>query len=110
MRRNDGLNSLRLAVLCMSALVFWVTAVAFATVRVVDDTAPGTPTAPAATTGPEPSTPAPTTPTPTTTVSVHYSSCKQARDSGHAPLHPGDPGYRPELDRDHDGTACDTTP
>lgn len=41
-------------------------------------------------------------------VSVHYSSCKQAKAAGAAPLHRGEPGYRSGLDRDGDGTACET--
>ncbi len=40
--------------------------------------------------------------------SVYYSNCDEAEAAGAAPLHRGDPGYRPELDRDGDGTACDS--
>ena len=36
-----------------------------------------------------------------------YSNCKEAKAAGVAPMYEGDPGYRPELDRDKDGTACD---
>lgn len=38
---------------------------------------------------------------------VRYDNCDQAREAGVAPLHSGSPGYRSELDRDGDGTACD---
>lgn len=38
---------------------------------------------------------------------VHFSSCKQAREAGAAPLYRGDPGYNPKLDRDNDGVACE---
>ena len=36
-----------------------------------------------------------------------YANCKEAKAAGAAPMYKGDPGYRPELDRDGDGTACD---
>lgn len=53
----------------------------------------------------EPAAPAPAPePTPTR---VHFSSCKQAREAGAAPLYRGDPGYNPKLDRDNDGVACE---
>ncbi|GAB79156.1 Excalibur calcium-binding domain-containing protein [Austwickia chelonae] len=42
-----------------------------------------------------------------TTASVYYKNCDEARRAGAAPLHRGDPGYRPGLDRDGDGTACE---
>jgi hypothetical protein len=37
-----------------------------------------------------------------------YPSCDEARKAGAAPLHRGDQGWNPKLDRDNDGTACDT--
>ncbi|WP_167150375.1 excalibur calcium-binding domain-containing protein [Actinomyces sp. ZJ308] len=37
----------------------------------------------------------------------YYANCKEARAAGAAPMYQGDPGYRPELDRDKDGIACD---
>jgi hypothetical protein len=59
-------------------------------------------------------------PTPTVTVTTtrepsdvsptpyaYYENCDAARAAGAAPLHRGDPGYRPELDRDGDGVACE---
>jgi hypothetical protein len=38
---------------------------------------------------------------------VYYANCDAARAAGVAPLHIGDPGYRPKLDRDGDGVACE---
>jgi hypothetical protein len=38
---------------------------------------------------------------------VYYSNCDAARAAGVAPLKRGQPGYRPELDRDGDGIACE---
>jgi hypothetical protein len=38
---------------------------------------------------------------------VYYKNCIEARAAGAGPLHEGEAGYRPELDRDHDGTACE---
>lgn len=38
---------------------------------------------------------------------VYYENCDAVRAAGKAPLHRGEPGYRPGLDRDRDGTACD---
>ncbi len=40
--------------------------------------------------------------------SVHYKNCTEVRKAGKAPLHRGDPGYEPRLDRDNDGVACET--
>lgn len=37
----------------------------------------------------------------------YYANCKEAKAAGAAPIYQGDPGYRPELDRDKDGIACD---
>lgn len=36
-----------------------------------------------------------------------YRNCGEARAAGAAPLHRGDPGYSPRLDRDGDGLACE---
>lgn len=41
-------------------------------------------------------------------VPTHFSSCKAAKAAGAAPLHRGEPGYSSRLDRDGDGTACET--
>jgi hypothetical protein len=38
---------------------------------------------------------------------VYFANCTEARAAGAAPLHIGEPGYRPALDRDHDGIACE---
>ena len=38
---------------------------------------------------------------------VRFSSCKQAREAGAAPLYRGDPGYSSNLDHDNDGVACE---
>ena len=38
---------------------------------------------------------------------TYYASCKEARAAGAAPLYLGESGYRAELDRDHDGVACE---
>lgn len=48
--------------------------------------------------------PAYTPPAPT---EVYYANCAAARAAGAAPIHRGQPGYRPALDRDNDGVACD---
>ncbi len=39
--------------------------------------------------------------------SAYYPNCKAARAAGAAPLYRGQPGYRPGLDRDNDGVACE---
>lgn len=77
-----------------------------------------TPSPKRATSAPEPPpTPRATTPEPEPTVqepapaqapaSVYYANCSEARAAGAAPLYQGDPGYRPGLDRDKDGIACE---
>ena len=38
---------------------------------------------------------------------AYFGSCSEARAAGAAPLHVGDAGYRPGLDRDKDGVACE---
>ncbi|QMS55684.1 DUF1524 domain-containing protein [Glutamicibacter protophormiae] len=38
---------------------------------------------------------------------VYYSRCAEARAAGAAPLYAGSPGYRPGLDGDGDGVACE---
>ena len=40
---------------------------------------------------------------------VYFSRCAEARAAGVAPLRVGTPGYRPGLDGDGDGVACETT-
>jgi hypothetical protein len=39
--------------------------------------------------------------------SIHYSGCDAARAAGAAPIYRGQPGYRPEMDGDGDGIACE---
>ncbi|AXC48838.1 YHYH domain-containing protein [Paracoccus suum] len=36
-----------------------------------------------------------------------YRNCAAARAAGAAPVHRGDPGYHPRLDRDRDGIGCE---
>lgn len=36
-----------------------------------------------------------------------YSSCREAKEAGAAPLYRGNPGYSSQLDRDGDGVACE---
>jgi hypothetical protein len=38
---------------------------------------------------------------------AYYSGCREARAAGVAPLYAGEPGYRPEMDGDGDGIACE---
>jgi hypothetical protein len=51
--------------------------------------------------------PAPITPAPSNPVPAYYSNCDAARKAGATPLYRGQPGYRPGLDRDGDGVACE---
>lgn len=44
---------------------------------------------------------------PSGSVDAYYANCDAARAAGAAPLHAGQPGYRPGLDRDGDGIACE---
>ena len=44
---------------------------------------------------------------PVVPVQTYYRNCDDARAMGAAPLHRGAPGYRPELDADGDGVACE---
>jgi hypothetical protein len=39
--------------------------------------------------------------------SVYYRGCREARAAGAAPIYRGQPGYRPEMDGDDDGIACE---
>lgn len=38
---------------------------------------------------------------------VYFASCAQARAAGRYNIRRGEPGYRPALDRDNDGIACE---
>lgn len=37
-----------------------------------------------------------------------YHNCDEVKAAGKAPLYSNQPGYRPDLDPDHDGIACDS--
>lgn len=41
---------------------------------------------------------------------TYYANCDAARAAGVAPIYRGEPGYRPPLDRDNDGIACEPLP
>ena len=62
--------------------------------------------APVAHAAPSTTTPSPA-PAPTTGSSVYYKNCAEACADGVAPIYRGQPGYRPGLDRDGDGIACE---
>ncbi|WP_457972329.1 GmrSD restriction endonuclease domain-containing protein [Arthrobacter sp. D1-17] len=51
--------------------------------------------------------PAPIAPVVPAPATAYYSSCAAARAAGAAPLFAGQAGYRPALDRDSDGVACE---
>lgn len=51
--------------------------------------------------------PPPPAPSPSSISPVYYPNCKAARAAGAAPIYAGQPGYRPGLDRDGDGVACE---
>lgn len=57
---------------------------------------------------PAPEPPAPEPPAPLPPGEVYYPNCAAARAAGVAPLTKDEPGYRPGLDGDSDGIACDT--
>ena len=37
----------------------------------------------------------------------YYKNCKEVKAAGKAPIYPGDPGFRPQFDRDNDGIGCE---
>ncbi len=41
------------------------------------------------------------------TAGIYYRGCREVRAAGKAPLYRGEPGYRPEMDGDGDGVACE---
>ena len=51
----------------------------------------------------------PTAPT-TQAADAYYAKCADAWAAGVAPLYRGQPGYRPGLDGDSDGIACEKRP
>ncbi|MET0326963.1 MAG: excalibur calcium-binding domain-containing protein [Ilumatobacteraceae bacterium] len=52
----------------------------------------------------------PTTPTPPTTPDTYYENCTAVWNAIGRPLLLGQPGYRPGLDGNDDGVACETRP
>jgi hypothetical protein len=44
---------------------------------------------------------------PAAPTSVYYANCAAAKAAGAAPLYAGQPGYRPAMDGDSDGVACE---
>ncbi|SCF21933.1 Excalibur calcium-binding domain-containing protein [Micromonospora haikouensis] len=56
---------------------------------------------------PPTSSPAPKKTTSKPKAAPYYKNCDAVRDADDAPLYEGEPGYRPELDRDGDGEACE---
>lgn len=62
---------------------------------------------------PDPGAPAPVAPAPAPAApapapaAVYYANCTAARAAGAAPIYAGQAGYRPALDRDSDGIACE---
>ena len=69
--------------------------------------APPPPAEPAPPPPAEPAPPPPAEPAPPPPAEVFYANCAAARAAGAAPLRVGQPGYRPALDRDGDGVACE---
>lgn len=63
---------------------------------------------PAATTSAPARTPSAATTALQTTRSVYFEDCAQASRSGAAPMTSGQPGYRPELDPNQNGVACES--
>ena len=49
----------------------------------------------------------PTSPARSRPSGVYFRNCNEARAAGAAPLRRGKPGYRPEMDGDGDGIACE---
>lgn len=54
----------------------------------------------------------PSTPAPAATMpnrpSVYYRTCAEAHAAGRYDIPEGDPAYRPGLDKDHNGVACES--
>jgi endonuclease YncB( thermonuclease family) len=65
-------------------------------------------TTPAPAPPPPPTTaPAPAPPPSSPPAAAYYQNCDAARAAGAAPIYAGEAGYRPGLDRDGDGIACE---
>src|SRR6478735_8006764 len=71
--------------------------------------APAAPAPAPAAVAPAPVAPAPVAPVPAAPApaAAYYANCAAARAAGVAPLYAGQAGYRPALDRDSDGVACE---
>lgn len=71
--------------------------------------APAAPAPAPAAVAPAPAAPAPVAPAPAAPApaAAYYANCAAARAAGAAPLYAGQAGYRPALDRDSDGVACE---
>jgi len=83
-----------------AAYGLWVTQAEHdAIARVLSECGGAVASEPAATQTPEPSVPA--------TTGVYFANCAAARAAGATPLYAGQPGYRPEMDGDRDGVACE---
>lgn len=39
---------------------------------------------------------------------LYFKNCSEAKEKGYSNIKKGESGYRPELDRDNDGIACET--
>ncbi|MBT2248852.1 DUF1524 domain-containing protein [Arthrobacter sp. BHU FT2] len=65
------------------------------------------PAAPAPAPAPVAPAPAPAPAAPAAPAGAYYANCTAARAAGAAPLYAGQAGYRPALDRDSDGIACE---
>jgi pyruvate/2-oxoglutarate dehydrogenase complex dihydrolipoamide acyltransferase (E2) component len=75
-----------------------------ATAAALEDAAKAPATVPARTTAAPAPAASVATPRP---AAAYYANCDAARAAGAAPLYRGQPGYRPALDRDGDGIACE---
>jgi hypothetical protein len=77
---------------------------------VVAAPAPAAPAPAVVAPAPVPAAPAPVVPVPAAPApaAAYYANCAAARAAGAAPLYAGSAGYRPALDRDSDGVACES--
>jgi hypothetical protein len=89
------------------AIIHWDTTTLPTSTTTATTAVPVTTTTPPTTAVPVTTTAPPTTAPPATTAGVYYANCTAARAAGAAPIYRGDPGYRPALDRDDDGIACE---
>ena len=56
---------------------------------------------------PSPETEPVVSPPPEVRLELYFRSCDEARAAGYKNIRRGEPGYRPGLDRDNDGIACE---